>query len=170
MRVVFIGLWTMAVSVLASSLQARLMDVVPPNPLIIAERLISSEFVDTFLSHFERDIQIGEWEESRRQISYKSDIHTPFGSFPCTTVCKQCVTASNGVASDLLEDLVISGIPFVGPLQMKRLWSLRRLEDEKIHLLVDFELQSRIPWFAENIVRAEIAKQTSETFDAASKK
>jgi len=169
MRVVFIGL-IMALAELASSLQSRLMDVVPPNPLSISERLISSEFVNTFLSRFGRDIEIGQWEESRRQISYKSDIHTPFGSFPCTTVCKQCVTACDGVASDLLEDLVINGIPFVGPLEMKRSWSLRRLEDEKIHLLVDFELQSRIPWFAENIVRAEIAKQTSETFDAASQK
>ena len=169
MRVVFIGL-IMALAELASSLQSRLMDVVPPNPLSISERLISSEFVNTFLSRFGRDIEIGQWEESRRQISYKSDIHTPFGSFPCTTVCKQCVTACDGVASDLLEDLVINGIPFVGPLQMKRSWSLRRLEDGKIHLLVDFELQSRIPWFAENIVRAEIAKQTSETFDAASQK
>jgi len=170
MHVVLIGLCTMALNQLAGSLRGyRLMDVVPPDPARIAERLISPEFVGTFLGRFGRDIEIGKWEKSRRQVSYKSDIRTPFGSFRCTTTCKQCVTASAGVASDLVEDLVIDGIPFVGQLQMKRSWSLRLQKDERVHLLVDFELQSRIPWFAESIVRGEIAKQTSETFDAATK-
>ena len=69
-------------------------------------------------------------------------------------------------AHELAECASVRG---TAPLQMKRSWSLRLQKDERVHLLVDFELQSRIPWFAESIVRGEIAKQTSETFDAATK-